>query len=174
MGLKSFQSSAPTFFGIKTRKVTFSLLTNLLCSWNSLKKLITSSFTKSQANYQNAIVKPLGPRTLSPLQPTNAPCTSSSMKGTSKASTSKFCNISHCSLDKGRRQSPRLDTKDLKAFTISSLIQFSFECQTPLILIRSYYFFSYERLSSCGKKTRIFVTLFQPHFPRFLSPSNLF
>ena len=81
ISLKSLRSSAPPFFGIKTKKVTFKLFTNLPYLWNSLKnkknqkakkkkkkKLIISSFTKSQLNYHNAIEKPSKLGVLSPLR----------------------------------------------------------------------------------------------------------
>ena len=58
ISLKSFKSSAPPFFGIKTKKVAFKLLSNCPRSKNSLKKPNTSPLTKSQQRCQKPMVNP--------------------------------------------------------------------------------------------------------------------
>ena len=93
IGLKFFKSSTSHFLGINTRKVAFKLLTKVPDSWNYLKKFITSSFTKSQENCQNAIEKPSRPDAFSPQKPDSAPKTSSSEKGFSNTSTSNLSKI---------------------------------------------------------------------------------
>ena len=90
IGLKSFKPSSPPFFGINTRKVAFRLRTKQPESWNSLKKFITSTFTKSHEHYQKAIGKPSGPSAFSPQNPDNAPKISSTVKGFSNPSMFGF------------------------------------------------------------------------------------
>ena len=57
MGLKSFRSSTVLPLGTRTKNVAFRLLTNWLCSKNSLKKPITSSFTRSQQKGEHRLLE---------------------------------------------------------------------------------------------------------------------
>ena len=90
IGLKSLKSSTICFLGIKTKKVAFKFLTNLLCSWNSSKKLRTSFFTKSQLKDQKAKGKPSGPEALSMLSPVTVVQISSSDKASSSLVASSY------------------------------------------------------------------------------------
>ena len=66
IGLKSPSSSAPLFFGKRTRNVLLRLSRKEFCSWNSVNISKTSSFMNSQQHCQKATVKPSGLGALSP------------------------------------------------------------------------------------------------------------
>ena len=84
IGLKSFNSSTPPFFGIRTRKVEFKLLWNVPRRKKSLKRAIISALVKSKQKCQNAMVKPSGLGALSPERLERASNTSSSENDSSK------------------------------------------------------------------------------------------
>ena len=92
IGLKSLKFFALPFFKIRTIKVAFKLHTKWPDLWNSLKKFVTSFFTNSHENCQNAMENQSGPEALSLLKLNNAPYTSFE-KGFSSRATSESSRI---------------------------------------------------------------------------------
>lgn len=89
IGLKSFSSRAPFFFGLRAMKVALQDLTTWQFWWKKVRTSIMSDFIKLHDFWKKAIVKPSRLGVLSGAQDLRASNASCSLKG---ASSSSFCS----------------------------------------------------------------------------------